>query len=419
MSDLSGLYRMSIKERREALAEHFRLDPAVLSGFDPENTGMPMLDRMVENVIGGFVLPIGVAPNFVINGREIPVPMATEEASVIAGASKIAKMAKETKGFTAECPKGMMIGQVQVLDVNDAAAAIMALEGAKGRVLAVANESDPMLARFGGGAKDLRVRIAGSPSGTMLIVHLLVDCKDAMGANAVNTMAEAVSPMISDLTGGRVLLRIISNLAIERIATANATFRAGSLGGPEVVKDIIAAYHFALVDPFRAATHNKGIMNGVSAVVRATGNDTRAIEAGAHAFASLGGSYGPLTSYRLTSEGDLHGSIAIPAAVGTVGGITAVHPAAKASLALMGIKKASELSEVLASVGLAQNLAALRALSSEGIQSGHMKLHARNLAIQSGASPDESEIVIARLEEEGGKVSSARVKAILDSIRSE
>jgi hydroxymethylglutaryl-CoA reductase len=344
--------------------------------------------------------------------------MATEEASVIAAASKIAKIAKGAKGFTAECPSSMMIGQIQVLDVKDPIEAVQSIGTSKGLLLRTANDADPLLSKCGGGAKDISVRIAGSPSGTMLIVHLHVDCKDAMGANAVNTMAEAVSPLIAKLCGGRVLLRIISNLALGRIATASAIFPADPLGGPEVVRDIIAAYHLALIDPFRASTHNKGIMNGVSAVVRATGNDTRAVEAGAHAFASFGGSYGPLTSYSITSEGDLHGRIAIPAAVGTVGGITAVHPAAKASLALMGIKTASELSQVLAAVGLAQNLAALRALASEGIQSGHMKLHARNLAVQSGASLEEAEIIVKRINDEGGKVSSSRVKDLLGSIRS-
>ncbi|MDG6224295.1 MAG: hydroxymethylglutaryl-CoA reductase, degradative [Candidatus Thermoplasmatota archaeon] len=410
---ISGLYRMTPDKRREEIAKRMQIDPSVFKGLDMRSMDIEDLDGMIENVVGAFVLPVGIAANFVINGRETPVPMATEEPSVVAAASRIAAC---TEDFTARCPESIMIGQVQILDVPDMEGALSSIDRNKDGIVSSANAVDPVLVSSGGGAVDIETRSLDTPSGAMLIVHLLVDCRDAMGANAVNSMAEAVSPMLEDLTLGRALLRILSNLAVRRIATAEARFDRERLGGTEVVDDIMNAYHFACADPFRASTHNKGIMNGVSAVVRATGNDTRAVEAGAHAYASLSGNYGPLTSYRIDESGDLVGRISIPVPVGTVGGITKVHPGARACLRILGVNSASELGCVLASVGLAQNLAALRALSAEGIQRGHMKLHARNLAIQSGASVDEAPLIVQRLIAEG-KVSASRARDILLSLR--
>ena len=286
----------------------------------------------------------------------------------------------------------------------------------KDEIIKLANEQDPILVKFGGGTKDVGVRIIDTVKGTMVIVHLLVDCRDAMGANAVNTMAEAVSPMLEELSGGKAFLRIISNLAVLRLARAKAVFSKEAIGGEEVVDAIMNAYAFAAGDPYRCATHNKGIMNGVTAVVLATGNDTRAIEAGAHSYASFKGEYKPLTHYEKNENGDLVGSIEIPAAVGLIGGATAVHPVAKANVKILGVKSASELGEVMASVGLAQNFAALRALATEGIQRGHMSLHARNIVQTAGAKGDEIEKVVKQLVREG-KVRMDRAKEILLEIR--
>jgi len=416
MSEISGLYKLKPEHRRKVLSRELGIPPEVFRGFDASSAPLEVLDGMAENVIGSFSIPIGVATNFVINGREMAVPMATEEPSVVAAASKIAKIAGSKGGFKARCPSSVMIGTVQLLDVPEVPKALMAIDGAKADLIGKANDVDPMLVKFGGGLKELRTRVLGSPSGTMLVVDLLVDCADAMGANAINTMAESLTPSLENLTGGRALLRILSNLATERLAMAEAVFDKELLGGDAVVRNIISAYHLALVDPYRASTHNKGIMNGISAVVRATGNDTRAVEAGAHSYASFGGQYRPLSEFRIDERGDLVGTLTIPAAVGTVGGITKVHPAARASLELMGVRTARELGEVLASVGLAQNVAALRALASEGIQRGHMKLHARNLALQAGATPHEVEEVV-RLMVQSGTVNGSEAKRTLLRVR--
>ena len=322
--------------------------------------------------------------------------MATEEPSVIAAASNGAKMARELGGFSTSSTGPVMRAQIQATGIADPFAARQAILLHKDELTKMANEKDPMLVKYGGGVKDIEVFVIDSRFGPMVVTHLIVDCRDAMGANAVNTMAEALAPRIEQITGGRVYLRIISNLADLRLARAKAVFKAEEIGGDEVVDGIILAE----VDPYRAATHNKGIMNGVTAVVLASGNDTRAVEAGAHAFASITGRYMSLTRYEKNRDGDLVGTIELPVAVGLVGGATRVHPVAKTAVKILGVKSADDLSRIIAAVGLCQNFAALRALASEGIQRGHMSLHARNVAVQAGAKCDLIEIVAARMAAE-------------------
>ncbi len=397
-SEIPGFYRKTLDERLEIVKTAGNLtaeEAAVVA-----NTGSleaAMADRMIENVVGGMTLPMGIAVNFLINGKDYLIPMAIEEPSVVAAASNAAKMARSGGGFHAETTDPVMIGQVQIVDVPDPEGAKVRVLEARERLLEVCNERDPVLVKFGGGARDVEARVIETLRGPMLIVHISVDCRDAMGANAVNTMAEAVAPLLEELTGGRVYLRIISNLAVKRLSRARATFPAEALGGDEVVDGILQAYAFAAADPYRCSTHNKGVMNGIDAVVIATGNDWRAIEAGAHSYAAMGGHYKPLTVWEADENGDLVGSIEVPMAVGLVGGATATHPTAKANVKLLGIKTASELAQVIASVGLAQNLAALRALATEGIQRGHMSLHARNIAVMAGAEIDEVDEVVERL----------------------
>jgi hydroxymethylglutaryl-CoA reductase len=366
---------------------------------------------MVENVVGVFGLPLGIGLNFVVNGSEVLVPMVIEEPSVVAGASFMAKLARAGGGFTVNTSAPEMIGQVQVLDIKDLMAASMKLHEHKAELLTEADSFDPLLKKFGGGARDLEIRILEeSPIGPFLVVHLIYDVQDAMGANAVNTACEKLAPHIEQITGGRVHLRILSNLADRRLVKAScsipvkelAFITAGENGplsytGEQVRDGIIEAWAFAAADPYRAATHNKGIMNGVDAVVIATGNDWRAIEAGAHAFAARDGRYTSLSTWGKDADGNLTGELEMPMAVGILGGATKVHPAAKAALKLMGVKTACELGGVIASVGLAQNLAALRALATEGIQRGHMSLHARQVAIAAGATGERIEKVAAQM----------------------
>jgi hydroxymethylglutaryl-CoA reductase len=351
--------------------------------------------------------------NFLINGRDVVVPMAIEEPSVIAAASNAAKMSRLKGGFNATSTDPVMIGQIQIVGVQDAHRARFEILAHKAEILKHANEQDPVLVSLGGGARDLEVRIIDTFLGRMVIAELLVDCRDAMGANAVNTMVEAVAPIVERISGGRVYLRIISNLAVKRLAGAKATFTKEALGGEDVVDGIVNAYAFAVADPYRCATHNKGIMNGVSAVVLATGNDTRAIEAGAHAYAARSGHYTSLTTWEKDSNGDLVGTLEMPMAVGIVGGATASNPVAKLSVKILGVKTAKELGEVIVSVGLAQNLAALRALAAEGIQRGHMNLHARNIAISAGATDDLIDKISEQMVAER-KIRADRAKELLD-----
>jgi len=426
-SEIPGFYRRSVAERRAFIREWAGLTEEEARAYEfPPGVDAGTFDRMIENVVGVMPLPLGIATNFRINGTDYLIPMAIEEPSVVAAASNAAKVARATDGFFAQSTAPVMIGQVQVLGVPDPVAARLRILDRKDELLAAANAKDPVLVKFGGGAKDLEVRIVPSSRGTMVIVHLLVDARDAGGMNAVNTMCEALAPEFARLTGGKVVLRIISNLAVHRLARARATFRADLLKtetatGPAVVDAILDAYAFAAADPFRCATHNKGIMNGVSSVVIATGNDFRAIESGAHSYAAWQAAgtasvIRPLTTYEKDKDGNLVGTIELPVPVGLIGGATAVHPTAKANVKVLGVKSARELGEVLAAVGLAQNFAALRALATEGIQRGHMELHARNLAASAGARPDEVDRVVERLLRDH-QVRFDRAKAILEELR--
>jgi len=415
-SELSGFYKLTVADRVKAIKDFAGLseeEAALLQ--KPGPLGFDVANRMVENVIGVMPVPMGVAMNFIINGREVIVPMAIEEPSVIAAASNAAKMTRAKGGFQATTTDPVMIGQIQVVGVQDAYRARFEILAQKAELLKHANAQDPVLVSLGGGARDLEARIIDTFQGKMIIAELLVDCRDAMGANAVNTMTEAIAPLIEKISGGRVYLRIISNLAVKRLARAKATFPKEALGGEDVVNGIVNAYAFAAADPYRCATHNKGIMNGVTAVVLATGNDTRAIEAGAHAYAARSGHYTSLTTWEKDANGDLVGTLEMPMAVGIVGGATASNPIAKIAVKILGIKTARDLAEVIVSVGLAQNLAALRALASEGIQRGHMGLHARNVAISVGAKGDLIDKISARMVAER-KVRVDRAKELLEEL---
>lgn len=417
-SKISGFYKKSMEERRALLAEFAGLSQEEVDRMG--NTGAlepDLADRMIENVVGAMPLPLGVAVNFQVNGTDYLVPMAVEEPSVVAAASNAAKMARDAGGFQASTTDPVMIGQIQLVDIPDPQGARMRILEIREEILELCNAKDPVLVKFGGGARDVEVRIVPSPRGPMVVVHLLVDCRDAMGANAVNTMAEAVAPRLEEVTGGRVYLRIISNLADRRLARAKAVFTADAVGGPEVVEGVLEAYAFAAADPYRCATHNKGVMNGIDAVVIATGNDWRAIEAGAHSYAAVGNGYRPLTTWEKDGEGNLVGTIELPLAVGLVGGATATHPTAKANVKLLGVETAQELAQVIAAVGLAQNFAALRALATEGIQRGHMSLHARNIAVMAGATLEEVDRVVERLVEEAA-IRVDRAQEILEELRS-
>jgi hydroxymethylglutaryl-CoA reductase len=415
-SRIEGFYKLSPEERLKIVSDFAELteeERNILSSTG--SLKMDIADRMIENVIGTFELPIGIATNFLIDGKDYLIPMVIEEPSVVAAASNAAKMARVKGGFTTSSTGPLMIGQIQVTNLPDPNFARLQVLQHKEEIIEKANLEDSILMSLGGGCKDVEARVIDTPRGKMLIVHLIVDVRDAMGANAVNTMAEAVAPMIERITGGKVYLRIISNLAVYRIARAHAIFDRDTIGGEEVVDGILNAYAFAVADPFRCATHNKGIMNGVSAVVVATGNDFRAIEAGAHAYASLNG-YKPLTTYEKNKKGDLVGTIEIPIAVGIVGGSTSVNPMAKVNLKILGVKSADELSRIISAVGLAQNFAALRALATEGIQRGHMSLHARNIAISVGAKGEEVDKVVEILVKER-RVKVDRAKEVLEELR--
>jgi hydroxymethylglutaryl-CoA reductase len=388
-------YNLGLAERASWLAEQAGLTPEELAALTGEGGLSPeQADHMIENAIGLHALPLGIAQNFVINGREVLVPMAVEEPSVVAGASFMAKLAKPGGGFTAHTTAPEMIGQMQIIHLANPEEARFKLYEHQAELLDEVSKIDPVLAKFGGGPRGMEIRLLEHPAiGPFLVLHLIYDVRDAMGANAINTAMERLAPRVEHITGGKVHLRILSNLADHRLARARCTIRLDQLAFAEFtaesVRDgIIAAWAFAAVDPYRAATHNKGIMNGVDAVVIATGNDWRAIEAGAHSYAARSGSYTSLSTWGKDVEGNLVGTLEMPMAVGIIGGATRVHPTAKAAIKLMGVKTAGELAEIIVSVGLAQNLAALRALATEGIQRGHMGLHARQVAIAAGAEGD-------------------------------
>ncbi len=416
-SRISGFHRKSPRERLEIVAAFAGLDPATAEGL--ANTGsldLDLADRLVENVVGSMNIPLGIATNMRIDGEDALIPMATEESSVVAAVCNAARQCYEAGGFTTSMSGTLMIAQIQTVEVADPHAARLRILERREDIKAICDACDPVLLTFGGGFRDVEVRVLDSLGGPMLVTHLIVDTRDAMGANAVNTMAETLAPHIADWTGGRVYLRILSNLADRRLARAHAVWPLDQIGGEAVRDGIISAYHFAAADPYRAATHNKGIMNGISAVVLATGNDTRAVEAGAHAYAARTGQYGSLTRYECMKDGHLSGSIEIPMAVGLIGGATKVHPTARASLKILGVTSAERLARIIAAVGLAQNFSALKALATTGIQKGHMALHAQNIAMMAGALGDEIERV-ARILVERGTVRQDVAQAVLQDLR--
>ena len=416
-SRISGFYNLSIEERLKIVKKFAELSEEETVFLKEGHLPLELANRMIENVVGEMELPIGIATNFKINGKDYLIPMAIEEPSVVAAASHAAKLARAGGGFFTNSTEPIMIAQIQLTGVKNPHFAKMQILEQKEELIRIANEQDPVLVKVGGGCRDIKVRVLDSNMGPMVIVHLHVDVRDAMGANAVNTMAEALAPYIEELTEGKVYLRILSNLAIYRLARARAIWKKDVIG-QDTVKGILWAYEFARVDPFRAATHNKGIMNGIDAVLIATANDWRAVEAGAHAFASMDGWYTSLTHYEEDSEGNLVGTIELPLAVGVIGGATSTHPKAKIARKILGVKTAREFAELLAAVGLAQNFAALRALATEGIQKGHMSLHARNIAVMAGAKGEEIDKVADLMVKEG-KVRLDRAKEILEEIRKE
>jgi len=395
------MYKLTPAERLQMVMEKTGLSEEEGAQIGQRGLSLDQADNMVENVIGLIQVPLGVATNFVIDGKETLIPMATEEPSVIAAASNGARMARKEGGFITSATDPVMRALIQVTGIADPQGARQALLARESEISKLANEQDHLLVRRGGGMVGMEVEIVLTRMETMVVVHLLVDCRDAMGANAVNTMAEAVAPLVEEITGGKVFLRIVSNLADRRVARARAVFEAGEIGGPEVVDAIVLASALAESDPYRAATHNKGIMNGVIAVTLATGNDSRAVEAGAHSYAARSGIYRSLSQYEKNGDGDLVGTIELPVPVGLVGGATRVHPVAKANVKILGVESADDLGRILVSVGLAQNFAALRALATEGIQRGHMRLHARNVAVEAGAMGDAIDTIAAKMASEG------------------
>lgn len=414
---IKDFYKLTPMERLNIVADYANLndqDKATIRGevgFSVERA-----NNMVENVIGYIPIPVGIASNFKVDGKDVFVPMATEEPSVIAAASNAARLTYNTGGFTTSFAGSIMIGQIHVTKLKNPYAALAIIYENKDTILQKCNEQDPTLVSLGGGARNLEVRVVETESEKVLVVHLLVDTRDAMGANAVNTMNEAVAPLIEELTGGEVILRILSNLADHRIVRARAIFEDPFNGNKEMLNRFIKGYELAVADPYRAATHNKGIMNGISAVVLATGNDTRAIEAGAHSYAARNGNYTSLTHFEIIDEHSIVGTIELPLAVGLVGGATKSHPVAQVGTKIMNVQSVRELSGIIAAVGLAQNFAAVRALASDGIQKGHMKLHTRNMAIQAGATPEEVDAVVALAVKEG-KYRFDDIKRYVEEIR--
>ncbi len=409
-SRLSGFYKLSVEERLKIVKEFADLSDEEVEILKTSKIGLDKANAMIENVIGTFELPIGIATNFLIDGKDYLIPMVIEEPSVVAAASHGAKIARVKGGFSTLYTGSIMIGQIQVLTKNPHSAKFEVLKH-KDEIIEKANDVESSIVKLGGGCKDLTVRVFDN----MIVVHLLIDVRDAMGANFINSVCERVAPLIERITGGKVLLRILSNHCPQRLAIAKAVFDKKAVGGEEVVEGIIKAYELAKVDIYRCATHNKGIMNGVCAVLVATGNDFRAVESACYAYSAMQG-FKPLTHYEINEDGDLVGYIELPMSVGVVGGAKA-NPLARICLKILGVKSAEELARVIASVGLAQNFAALRALVTEGIQRGHMELHARSLALSVGARGDEVEKVVERMLKEG-KISMSKAKEILEDVRS-
>ena len=426
-SRLKSFYKLTVEERRKAIADLANLNDEQIAALAASGElNETAADRMIENVIGTMSLPVGVATNFIIDGKHYVIPFCLEESSVVAAASNMAKRCHANGGFSSNNDNPVMIAQIQLLDVMDHAHATKSIEQNKSQLIHLANSLPSTMIRLGGGCKDISTRTIESLSGPMLIVHIHVDCRDAMGANAVNTMAELLAPELEKITNGRSLLRILSNLATERLARVSGTFTPEEMSnsgdraeGESIIERILEAHHFAMADPYRAATHNKGVMNGISAVAVACGQDWRAVEAGCHAYAAFNQErYGSMTHWERDSTGNLVGTIETPMAVGIVGGASKVHPVARTNLEILGVESAQELASVMAAAGLAQNLGALRALATSGIQKGHMRLHAKNMAVSAGAIGDEIERVAERLISEEGPKTQTRVAEILEELRS-
>ncbi len=427
-SRLSGFFKLSVEERRKLVQKLSKISDEQINALASNGElSDEAADRMIENVIGTMSLPVGIATNFVIDGSHYLIPFCLEESSVVAAASNMAKRCLQNGGFHTQNDGPLMIGQIQILETPDLTKAMKNLNQSKDEIIALCNSLPSTMIKLGGGCKRIETRVVETMSGPMLILHIIVDCRDAMGANAVNTMAELIAPEVERLTGGRVHLKILSNLAAHRLARVEAIFTPEELSndgtienGQDVINGIIEAHHFAVADPFRATTHNKGVMNAISSVAVACGQDWRAIEAGCHAWASHANNhYTSMTNWRINEDGNLHGSIETPMAVGIVGGASKVHPVAKANLAILGVKSANELAGIICAAGLAQNLGALRALATNGIQAGHMKLHSRNMAVSAGAQGEEIEIVAARLQAHSGPKTQTTVKKILYELRNE
>ena len=425
-SRLKGFYKLDVEQRRRMVADLANLNDEHVAALAANGElDEASADRMIENVIGTMSLPVGIATNFIIDQKHYVVPFCLEESSVVAAASNMAKRCHAKGGFSSNNDAPMMIAQIQLLDVEDHDAAIQQIDENKIQLMELANSLPSTMIRLGGGCKNITTRSLETLSGPMLIVHIHVDCRDAMGANAVNTMAELLAPELEKMTSSRSLLRILSNLATQRLARVTATFTPKEMSntgnaddGKNIIDGILEAHHFAMADPYRAATHNKGVMNGISAVAVACGQDWRAVEAGCHAYVAYHqGRYGSMTHWDKDSEGNLVGTIETPMAVGIVGGASRVHPVARANLEILGVESAQELASVMAAAGLAQNLGALRALATSGIQKGHMRLHAKNMAVSAGAVGEEIEKVAQQLIVEEGPKTQTRVAEILKALR--
>lgn len=416
-SRIEGLHKMTPEARLQAVARQAGLGNAAIASLSAAAQGqIELADRLVENAISAMSIPVGIATNMIVDGQEVLVPMATEESSVIAAVCNAAKRCRPTGGFFTSSSGPVMAAQIQLLGATDPENVRLKVYERMDEIRTICDETDPLLVKFGGGFRDLDIRVIETDEGPMTIVHIIVDTRDAMGANAVNSMAEALAPKLVEWTGARSLLRILTNLADRRVVRARAVWPLDEIGGEKVRDDMLSAYRFADADPYRAATHNKGIMNGVSAVVLATGNDTRAIEAGAHAFAAKDGHYRSMSRWEADGDGNLVGILEMPMAVGLIGGATKVHPTAQANLEILGVKTADALARIIVSIGLAQNFAAMRALSTTGIQKGHMALHAQNVALAIGATGAEIDQVASELKALG-KVRQDLAEEILARLR--
>jgi len=424
-SRIPGLYNKSVDQRMEAISHSTGMSLDELAAVDTENgLTRDKADNMIENVIGTMSLPVGIATNFLIDGQEYIIPFCVEESSIVAAASNIAKRCRSTGGFQTDIDNPVMIGQIQLLDLKDGNEAIQIILNAKQEIIEKANNVESKMIELGGGCKDIDCRRLSVDGLDMVIVHLHINCQDAMGANAVNSMAERIAPFLESLTDGRAHLKILSNLATHRLARSTAIFtpqemsQDGSVeSGSEVIEKVMEAYLFAKGDPYRAATHNKGIMNAISSIAVACGQDWRAIEAGCHAYASIGGQYTSISTWSVDVDGNLVGSIEVPIAVGIVGGASKVHPTAMANLKILGITSARQLAGIMVSAGLAQNLGAMRALATDGIQKGHMKLHVKNMAMTSGALEHEIDELVQRIHSKQGQITQTLVNDLLNEMR--